>query len=75
MRTDNAARGPLLITAGGQDHTVPAAVSRSTRRLYHKSPAVTDLKEFPDRGHSLTVDSGWTDVAAAVLGWLKERSL
>ena len=75
VRTDNAARGPLLITAGGQDHTVPAAVSRSTRRLYHKSPAVTDLKEFPDRGHSLTVDSGWTDVAAAVLGWLKERSL
>jgi pimeloyl-ACP methyl ester carboxylesterase len=71
--TGNKTRGPLLITAGGRDHTVPAAISHQTRRLYHKSPAVTDLREFPDRGHSLTIDHGWREVAQTALDWLKER--
>jgi pimeloyl-ACP methyl ester carboxylesterase len=71
--TGNKTRGPLLITAGGRDHTVPASVSHATRRLYHKSPAVTDLREFPDRGHSLTIDHGWREVAQAALNWLSER--
>jgi non-heme chloroperoxidase len=75
VRTDNATRGPLLVTAGGKDHTVPPAISRATLKLYRKSPAVTDYKEFPDRGHSLCIDSGWQEVADAVLAWLKERSL
>jgi non-heme chloroperoxidase len=73
--TGNAERGPLLITAGGQDHTVPAAVSKATRKRYHHSPAVTDFREFPDRGHSLTIDKGWREVADTVLAWLKDRSL
>src|SRR4029077_16799082 len=73
VNTGNKTRGPLLITAGGRDHTVPAAISHATRRLYHKSPAVTDLREFPDRGHSLTIDHGWREVAQTALDWLKER--
>jgi non-heme chloroperoxidase len=75
VNTKNATRGPLLITAGGKDHTVPPAISRQTLKLYRKSPAVTELKEFPDRGHSLTIDSGWHEVAETVLGWLKSHSL
>jgi non-heme chloroperoxidase len=71
--TKNAERGPLLVTAGGQDHTVPAAISRATRKRYHHSPAVTDYREFPDRGHSLTIDKGWREVADTVLAWLKDR--
>jgi len=73
--TRNSTRGPLLITAGGKDHTVPASVSRQAAKKYEKSPAVTDLREFPDRGHSLTIDSGWGDVADAVLAWLEEKGL
>jgi len=73
VNTGNKTRGPLLVTAGGRDHTVPPAVSHATRRLYHRSPAVTDLREFPDRGHSLTVDHGWREVAQEVLTWLKQR--
>jgi non-heme chloroperoxidase len=69
-----ALRGPLLITAGGRDHTVPPTISRATYRLYRRSPSITDLLEFPDRGHSLALDSGWTDVAEAVLNWLKRNS-
>jgi non-heme chloroperoxidase len=73
VNTGNKTRGPLLITAGGRDHAVPAAVSHATRRLYHKSPAVTDLREFPDRGHSLIIDHGWREVAQTALDWLNER--
>lgn len=71
--TRNAIRGPLLLTAGGKDHTVPAAVTRSTMKLYRRSPAVTTYREFPDRGHTLALDHGWRDVAHMVLLWLKEQ--
>ncbi|HEY2207771.1 MAG TPA: alpha/beta hydrolase [Gaiellaceae bacterium] len=71
----NATRGPLLITAGGKDHTVPATISRQTQRLYRKSPAITDLRTFADRGHSLTIDNGWREVADTVLGWLGGHGL
>jgi non-heme chloroperoxidase len=71
----NATRGPLLITAGGKDHTVPATISRQTQRLYRKSPAITDLRTFADRGHSLTIDSRWREVADTVLGWLGGHGL
>ena len=75
VNTANKTRGPLLLTAGGNDHTVPAAITTSTRKLYHKSPAITDFIEFPDRGHSLTIDHGWREVAQAALDWLRQRSI
>ena len=75
VATDNSTRGPLLITSGGHDHTVPAAVSEATRKLYDGSAAVTELKEFPDRGHSLTIDHGWPEVARAGLDFLKAHSI
>jgi pimeloyl-ACP methyl ester carboxylesterase len=70
-----AQRGPLLITGGGKDHTVPEVVSRAAYKLYRKAPSVTEYQVFPDRGHSLTVDSGWKDVANASLTWLKAKGL
>jgi non-heme chloroperoxidase len=75
VATGNPTRGPLLLTAGGKDHTVPATLSRQAAKLYRHSSAVTEVKEFPDRGHSLTIDSGWREVADAVLAWLSERGL
>jgi non-heme chloroperoxidase len=75
VRTDNATRGPLLLTAGGKDHTVPAAITRSTQKLYRKSPAVTDYEEFPDRGHTLALDGRWREVADFALAWLKGHGL
>lgn len=73
VNTANKTRGPLLVIAGGHDHTVPASISRATRKLYHKSPAVTDLREFNDRGHSLVIDHGWREIADEVLSWLTQR--
>ncbi|HEU5417799.1 MAG TPA: alpha/beta hydrolase [Streptosporangiaceae bacterium] len=75
VNTGNHDRGPLLLIAGGRDHTVPASVTRATRKLYHRSPAITDFREFPDRGHSLTIDSRWREVADYSLGWLRQRGL
>ena len=72
--TKNANRGPLLLTMGRQDHTVPEAITKSTLKQYKHSAAETDLEEF-DRGHSLTIDSGWRDIADACLAWLDKHGL
>lgn len=69
----NVERGPLLILGGGQDHAVPESVSRSAHHRYHRAHTDNDYIVFADRGHSLTVDHGWTEVADAVLGWLAEK--
>jgi hypothetical protein len=58
---------------GGRDHTVPEAITKSTLKQYRHSDAVTDLEEFPDRGHSLTIDGGWAAVAEASLAWLSKQ--
>src|SRR5712692_4859102 len=66
----NATRGPLLLISGAQDNTAPPVLVRSTLRVYSKSPAVTEMKEFARRGHSLTIDSGWREIAEYSLAWL-----
>lgn len=73
--TGDDGRGPLLLIAGGKDRTVPTSITKSTRRLYRKSSAVTDYHLFSDRGHSLVVDSGWREVADTSLRWLKKYAL
>jgi alpha-beta hydrolase superfamily lysophospholipase len=73
--TDNDTRGPLLLISGLADHTVPDVVTRSTFKQYRDSTAITELQQFEGRGHSLTVDSGWKDVADAVLQWLKVQGI
>lgn len=73
--TGNVDRGPLLLIAGGEDHTVPEAVTKSSLKQYKDSTAVTDFMEFPDRGHSLTIDHGWHDIADASLAWLGKQGL
>jgi pimeloyl-ACP methyl ester carboxylesterase len=73
--TANEGRGPLLLIMGGRDHTVPEVITKATVKQYRHSSAVTDLEEFADRGHSLTIDSGWREVADACLAWLAKQGL
>jgi hypothetical protein len=54
---------------------VPPVLVRSALRRYRLSTAITEIKEFAGRGHSLTIDSGWKEIADACLGWLKEKKL
>ncbi|MFB7493422.1 alpha/beta fold hydrolase [Streptomyces sp. NPDC056161] len=68
--TGNAERGPLLLVSGQEDRMVPDDVTRAVYKLYGDSTAPSDLKQFPDRAHSLTIDKGWRAVADHVLAWL-----
>jgi pimeloyl-ACP methyl ester carboxylesterase len=75
VNTHNETRGPLLLIAGGKDHTVPDAITRSTFKQYRTSEATTEIVEFDDRGHSLTMDHGWQEIADACLAWLRRQGL
>ena len=75
VNTGNQARGPLLLISGVEDHTVPDVTTRSTLKQYRHSTAVTELKQFERRGHSLTIDSGWQEVADASVAWLQAQGL
>lgn len=75
VNTDNTKRGPLLLISGQKDHTVPDVVTRAAYKMYGDSTAVTDLKQFPDRGHSLVIDQGWQEIADYVLGWLAAQRI
>ncbi|MEV7817091.1 alpha/beta fold hydrolase [Streptomyces flaveolus] len=66
----NPGRGPLLLISGQEDRLVPDAATRAVYKQYGDTTAVTDLKQFADRAHSLVIDSGWRFVADYVLGWL-----
>jgi non-heme chloroperoxidase len=69
--TKNPDRGPLLITSGEKDHQVPWAISHSSYKHQQHNPGVTELVEIPGRGHSLTIDSGWREVADICLQFVQ----
>lgn len=66
-------RGPLLLTSGTKDHTVPHKVTKEVFGRYGKGGSDTEFHEFEGRGHSLTIDSGWQDVADVALTWLDKK--
>jgi pimeloyl-ACP methyl ester carboxylesterase len=67
----NPQRGPLLIIDGEKDHTVPWAIANASYKRQSKNSAVTEIKQMPNRGHSLTIDSGWREVAQTALDFVK----
>jgi non-heme chloroperoxidase len=69
--TGNPGRGPLLIISGEKDHTVPWSIANASYRQQKDNPAVTEIVEIPDRGHSLTIDSGWREVAGTALTFVQ----
>jgi pimeloyl-ACP methyl ester carboxylesterase len=71
--THLAERGPLLLTSGTEDHTVPLKVTEAVFKIYSHGPADTELRRFEGRGHSLAMDSGWKDVAEVALAWFETK--
>ena len=71
VNTKNPDRGPLLIIDGEKDHTVPWAIANATYKRQRRNPAVTEIVKIPNRGHSLTIDHGWRDVARTALDFVK----
>lgn len=69
--TRNPDRGPLLIIAGEKDHTVPWAIANASFKKQKRNDGVTEISKMPDRGHALTLDSGWREVADNALAFVK----
>jgi non-heme chloroperoxidase len=69
--TKNPDRGPLLIISGEKDHTVPWAIANASYTKQKRNPGVTEIVEMPNRGHALTIDSGWRAVADTALAFIR----
>ena len=73
--TKNPDRGPLLIISGEKDHTVPRAIAKASYKRQQRNPGVTEIEEMPGRGHSLTIDHGWREVADTALAFVEALRL
>jgi non-heme chloroperoxidase len=71
VNTRNPGRGPLLIIDGERDHTVPWAIANAAYKRQRRNPAVTEIVKIPNRGHALTIDHGWREVAQTALDFVK----
>ncbi len=69
--TKNPERGPMLIISGENDHTVPWAIANASFKKQEKNEGVTEIVEIPGRGHALTIDSGWREVAETSLEFVQ----
>jgi pimeloyl-ACP methyl ester carboxylesterase len=68
--TANPQRGPLLVISGEKDHTVPWAIAHASFEQQQKNGGITEIMEIPNRGHALTIDSGWREVADRALAFI-----
>jgi non-heme chloroperoxidase len=71
VRTKTPDRGPLLIIDGDKDKTVPWSIANAAYRKQRRNPGVTEIVKVPDRGHSLTIDHGWQQVADIALAFVQ----
>jgi non-heme chloroperoxidase len=69
--TDNPERGPMLIVAGGRDHTVPVSISKASFKRQRRNASTTELVELADRGHAMVIDDGWQEVAETALKFVE----
>jgi non-heme chloroperoxidase len=67
--SEAAERGPMLVVSGAKDHTVPTAIAKASFKKQERNEGVTEFAEIPDRGHALTIDSGWREVAQTALSF------
>jgi pimeloyl-ACP methyl ester carboxylesterase len=71
LNPKNPDRGPLLIIDGEKDHTVPWAIANASFKRQRHNQGITEIQKVPDRGHSLTIDDGWREVAERALAFVK----
>jgi non-heme chloroperoxidase len=69
--TENPGRGPLMLISGERDHTVPPAVTNAAYKRQQRNKNVTEIAEIPGRGHALTIDNGWREVADIALAFVQ----
>jgi pimeloyl-ACP methyl ester carboxylesterase len=71
VNSKNPDRGPLLIMDGEKDNTVPWAIANASYKRQRRNEGVTEIVQIPGRGHSLTIDHGWREVADTALAFVQ----
>jgi non-heme chloroperoxidase len=71
VNSKNPERGPLLLISGEKDNTVPWAIANASYKKQKRNESVTEIVEIPNRGHALTIDSGWREVCDTALAFVK----
>lgn len=71
VKSKNPDRGPLLILDGEKDHVVPWSIANASYKKQKRNKGVTEIVKVPGRGHSLTIDHGWRDVADLSLAFVQ----
>jgi len=69
--TENPQRGPLLFVSGEENHAVPWAIANAAYKRQQHNEGVTEIVKIPGRGHALTIDSGWREVADTALDFVR----
>src|SRR5262249_8097655 len=67
----NPERGPMLIVSADSDHTVPWAIANAAYKKQKRNEGVTEIVKMPGRGHALTIDAGWREVAVKALEFVR----
>jgi non-heme chloroperoxidase len=73
VNTTNPARGPLLILTGEKDNVVPWSMANAAYKRQKRNAGVTEIREVPNRGHSLIIDSGWREVADLAMTFVMQH--
>ena len=73
VASKNPDRGPLLIMDGEKDNTVPWAIANASYKKQARNKGVTEIVKVPNRGHSLTIDNGWREVADIALAFVQKH--
>jgi non-heme chloroperoxidase len=68
--TKTPERGPMLIISADHDHTVPWAIANASFKKQERNENVTEIVKVEGRGHALTIDAGWRDVAETALSFV-----
>ncbi|MGH8136646.1 MAG: hypothetical protein ACREVV_00415 [Steroidobacteraceae bacterium] len=61
----------MLVVSADSDHTVPWAISNAAYKNQQRNNGVTEIVKMPGRGHALTIDAGWREVAEKALEFVK----
>ena len=61
----------MLVVSADSDQTVPWAISNAAYKKEKRNKGVTEIVKMSGRGHSLTIDAGWREVAQKALEFVE----
>ena len=59
---------------GERDHGGPWAIANAASKRQRRNPGATEIVKMPNRGHSLTIDHGWREVARTARAFVKRSA-